>query len=472
MAFSPRPAASRFRAHLQSTGRFLSGMVMPNIGAFMAWGLITACFVPSGWLPNEHLAQLVRPMIMFLLPLLVGYTGGQMVHGTRGGVIGAIATFGAIVGADTPMLLGAMICGPAAAWLLRCTDRWTTARVSPGFEMLVNNFSVGLIGGGSALLAWSAAGPLVDNISTLLAHGVAVVVEHHLLPLTHVVIEPAKVLFLNNAINHGILGPVAMTEAGVHGTSVLFMLESNPGPGLGMLLAYCWLGRGTVRQSAHAAAVIHFLGGIHEIYFPHLLIAPRLLIATIGGGMAGTLTFVALGAGLVAAPSPGSIFAYLAMAPKHGLGAVLAGVAVSTAVSFSIAAILLRFTGRQSDAGALAAAQVHARALKTPPARAPRPAVSPAVVPTGVVFACDAGLGSSAMGASLLRKRFRAAGITLPVTNCAISELPADARLVVTQQSLTPRARQKLPDAEHVSLDDFLKTAVYDELVRRFAPKS
>ena len=461
------PSSPRTRAVVQSFGRFLSGMVMPNIGAFIAWGLITACFIPTGWIPNASLARLVEPMITYLLPLLIAYTGGQMVHGGRGGVAAAIATTGVIVGVDIPMFLGAMIAGPASAWLLRQVDRRVEGHIPAGFEMLVNNFTLGLLGGACALLGLIAAGPFIGALSALLARGVQVIVAHNLLPLTHLIIEPGKVLFLNNAINHGILNPIAINEAHTAGRSLLFMLESNPGPGLGVLLAYCWFGRGVARQSAPGAAVIHFLGGIHEIYFPYILMAPRLLLATIAGGMTGTLVFSLLGAGLVAAPSPGSLFAYLAMMPKGGLGPILAGVSASAAVSFAVAATLLRFTRQPHDDSALAAARLQASALKGRPVSLP--ATPAARTIRHIVFACDAGMGSSAMGAALLRKKFKAAGITLSVTNRAIDDLPPDADLVLTHERLTERARLKLPSAEHVSLQNFLQSPVYDQLVERFS---
>lgn len=471
----PLSAESGVRTRVQSVGRFLSGMVMPNIGAFIAWGFITACFIPSGWIPNESLARLVGPMITYLLPLLIGYTGGQMVHGARGGVIGAVVTIGVIVGAEMPMFLGAMIVGPVGAWLLKRFDAWAGRRIPAGFEMLVNNFSLGLIGGSLALLACVAVGPLMTSVGGAFAKGVQFAVAHRLLPLAHLLIEPGKVLFLNNAINHGILNPIAISESHAAGKSILFMLESNPGPGLGILLALWWLGRGAVRQSAPSAAIVHFLGGIHEIYFPYILMTPRLLLAAIAGGMTGTVTFSILGAGLVAAPSPGSIFAYLAMLPKGGALPVLAGVLTATVASFATAAALLKFSHPAEDAPSLDAVraklgELKGSALHSAHATLAQPA--PVREVRSVVFACDAGMGSSAMGATILRKKFRLAGITIPVTNSAINDLPAGADLVVTHQDLTERARLKLPDAEHLSLQDFLKSPVYDQLVARFIPKS
>ncbi|WP_068620925.1 PTS mannitol transporter subunit IICB [Paenibacillus tuaregi] len=476
------------RVRIQRFGRLLSGMVMPNIGAFIAWGLITALFIPTGWFPNEQLAKLVGPMVNYLLPVLIGYTGGKMIHDTRGGVIGAVTTMGVIVGTDIPMFMGAMIVGPISAWILKQFDKSVEGKIKSGFEMLVNNFSLGIIGAILALGSFLGIGPIVEVISKALAAGVEGLLHAGLLPLANVIIEPAKVLFLNNAINHGVLGPIALEESSRIGKSILFMLESNPGPGLGILLAYMLAGRGSAKQSAPGAAIIHFLGGIHEIYFPYILMNPRLILAAIAGGVTGTFTFTIFGAGLVATASPGSIFAYIAMAPKGGLLPVLSGVLTATVVSFVVAALLLK-TGKNKEedleeaaakmremksAGSTPAPAAAAVAEAVPSSRTENTAVyaetsSPAEHRDikKIVFSCDAGMGSSAMGASVLRKKLKAAGVDVAVTNTAISEIPKDADIVVTHQSLTDRARGQNPNAEHISIENFLKSPKYDELVER-----
>ncbi|WP_055108252.1 PTS mannitol transporter subunit IICB [Paenibacillus ihumii] len=474
--------SSGFKVQVQRFGRFLSGMVMPNIGAFIAWGLITALFIPTGWVPNESLASLVDPMITYLLPLLIGYTGGHMVHGVRGGVIGAVVTMGVVVGADIPMFLGAMIMGPLGAWVLKKFDKAVEGKIPAGFEMLVNNFSSGIIGGALALAAFKGVGPVVQAFSDVLAAGVQFLINTGLLPLANLLIEPAKVLFLNNAINHGILGPLALEQVSKAGQSVIFMLESNPGPGLGILLAYWVFGRGMVKNSAPGAVIIHFLGGIHEIYFPYILMNPRLILAAIGGGMAGTFTFSILGAGLVAAPSPGSIIAYMAMTPKGGYLPMFAGVLVATVVSFLIASLLLKTTKASAEEGTdLEEAQARMQQMK---ADAKGTAASSAAVTSAaaanaavkskdevkkIVFSCDAGMGSSAMGASILRKKVTAAGLPITVTNTAINDIPDDADIIFTHKTLTDRARQKNPKAEHISIDNFLKSPEYDALVDRLS---
>ncbi|MBN1243452.1 MAG: PTS mannitol transporter subunit IICB [Spirochaetales bacterium] len=452
-----------FRAALQRSGRFLSGMVMPNIGAFIAWGLITAFFIPTGWIPNEGFAKLVGPMISYLLPLLIGYTGGKMVHDLRGGIIGAVATMGVIVGSSIPMFLGAMIVAPLAALALKQLDRLLEGRIASGFEMLVSNFTLGILGMLVALASFLFAAPAVTAVSNFLAGGVRVIVNAGLLPLANLFIEPGKVLFLNNAINHGVLGPIGIQESSAAGKSIIFMLESNPGPGLGILLAYWLAGKGMARESAPGAVIIHFLGGIHEIYFPYILMNPKLILAAIAGGMVGTFTFAVLGAGLVATPSPGSIFAYIAMTPKGGLFPVLAGVTTSTGASLAVAWALLKFT-KQSDT-TLSSATARTEANKGSKLRFGASTLSAGA--GKIVFACDAGMGSSAMGASILRGKLKKAGLSVAVSNCAVNEIPADADIVITHESLTERARAVNPEAAHVSIDDFLKSPEYDIIVEK-----
>ncbi|MEG6586352.1 PTS mannitol transporter subunit IICB [Dendrosporobacter sp. 1207_IL3150] len=443
---------------VQKFGRFLSGMVMPNIGAFIAWGLITALFIPTGWIPNAYLSKLVGPMIVYLLPLLIGYTGGKAVGGTRGGVLGAIATMGVVVGVDIPMFIGAMIMGPLGGFVIKHFDEWIEGKIPTGFEMLVNNFSAGIIGAAVALLGYTSIGPVVLALNNMLKNGVEAIVNAGILPLTSLFIEPGKILFLNNAINHGVLGPIGIQQAKELGQSICFLLETNPGPGLGILLAYWVFSKGMIKQSAPGAVIIHFLGGIHEIYFPYVLMNPMLLIAVICGGASGVLTFTIFKAGLVATPSPGSIFALLAMTPKGGYLGVLAGVLVSTVVSFLVASVFVKRANDKIDETELEDAKEKVKELK---------GVQVKTRITKIVFACDAGMGSSAMGATNLRNKFKKAGLNVEVTNCAIEDIPMDAQIVVSHQSLTERAKAKAPKAEHISIMNFMNSPEYDELVKR-----
>ncbi|MEQ6277615.1 PTS mannitol transporter subunit IICBA [Kluyvera cryocrescens] len=469
------------KVKVQNFGRFLSNMVMPNIGAFIAWGLITALFIPTGWLPNETLAKLVGPMITYLLPLLIGYTGGRLIGGERGGVVGAITTMGVIVGADMPMFMGAMIAGPLGGWAIKRFDRWIDGKIKSGFEMLVNNFSAGIIGMLLAMLAFMAIGPMVEVLSKVLASGVNVMVQNNLLPLTSVFVEPAKILFLNNAINHGIFSPLGIQQATETGKSIFFLIEANPGPGLGILLAYMFVGKGSAKQSAGGAAIIHFFGGIHEIYFPYVLMNPRLILAVILGGMTGVFTLTLFNAGLVSPASPGSIFAVLLMTPKASLIGVALSIIASTLVSFLTASMLLkRVRVGDEESNGLSEATRRMQALKQQSksggkTSGEQPLPAPALDLSKdlqhvrkIIVACDAGMGSSALGAGVLRKKVKDAGLThISVSNCAINSLPDDVDLVITHQDLTERAMRHAPQAMHISLSNFLDSGLYTDLTTR-----
>ncbi|MHA6511498.1 PTS mannitol transporter subunit IICBA [Tessaracoccus sp. Z1128] len=452
------------RAGIQKFGGYLAGMIMPNIGAFIAWGLITALFIETGWLPNATLAGLVGPMLYFLLPILIGHTGGRMVHGQRGAVIGAIATAGVIIGgitefatlSGTPMFLGAMIMGPAAAYALRVFDRAIEGKVRPGFEMVVDNFSLGIIGMLLALLGTLGVGPVVAAIVTVLSAGVNWLVAANLLPLASLFVEPGKVLFLNNAINHGIFTPLAAMDVQTAGQSILYMVESNPGAGLGLLTAFMLFGPRSLRASTSGAIVIHFLGGIHEIYFPYILMRPVMLLAMIAGSMSGLFVATTLNAGLVAPPSPGSILAYFAVTPPGGHLPMILTVLTAAVVSFLVASALLKF-GRGSD-DTVEAAEA---ALASSGALGDGVSILGSAV-RKVVIACDAGMGSSVMVASQMRKRLSPYGVE--VIHTPVDQIPTDAQVVLTHEGLADRAAKRVPGTVVVPFASYLGDPAFDRV--------
>jgi PTS system mannitol-specific IIC component len=480
----PRTSA---RVHVQKFGTFLSGMIMPNIGAFIAWGLITALFIEKGWLPVPQLGGfgetdgqpnigLVGPMITYLLPLLIGYTGGKMVYDVRGGVVGAIGTMGVIVGAGIPMFIGAMIMGPLGGWTMKKIDAIWDGKIRPGFEMLVNNFSAGIWGALLAMLGFYAIAPVVSAFSAGAGNVVQFLVDNGLLPLTSIFIEPAKVLFLNNAINHGVLTPLGVQQSLEQGKSILFLLEANPGPGLGILLAYMFFGRGAAKASAPGAAIIHFLGGIHEIYFPYVLMRPLLILAAIAGGMTGIATLAVTGSGLVAPAAPGSIFAVLAQTSRDSYVGVILAVLLAATVSFLVASVIMKTTKHSDevDLNDATSRMEQMKGKKSSVASTLTGAGAGAAAGVGVltgpvrniVFACDAGMGSSAMGASVLRNKIKAAGFPdVKVTNASIANLRDDYDVVITHQDLTERAKPATSSAVHYSVDNFMSSPRYDEIV-------
>lgn len=479
------------RQGIQKFGRALSAMVMPNIGAFIAWGFITALFIPSGWMPDERLAKLVPAMLTYLLPLLIGYTGGRNTGGDRGGVIGAIATVGVIAGSEIPMFIGAMIMGPLAGWCIKKFDRLVEGKIKAGFEMLVNNFSIGIIGMLLAILGYLIVGNIVTWLTVAISAGADIVIRHGLLPLVSLFVEPAKVLFLNNAVNHGIFSPIGIEQAREFGSSIMFLIETNPGPGVGMLLAYWIFGRGNEKQSAPGAIIIQFFGGIHEIYFPYILAHPVLILSTIAGSASALLFYSLTGAGLVAPASPGSIISVLAMAPKGMTLTILAGVLISAAVSFAVAMPFIRLkktspdenpsdgengentdissagrktsgirgtvtgltentsggqgadrqgnasqkeqdTDRQGNASQGTQTSCRQGNTSVNGNAANRPVHK-------IVFVCDAGMGSSALGATRFRQRLQKAGIGTEVTNSAADRIPENADVIVCQAIIARR---------------------------------
>ena len=528
------PKQNGVRVGVQRLGTFLSGMIMPNIAAFIAWGFITMLFIPAGffgadspfgwhWAPVAEIiggggdsalinwpgamtaltegeggnfqgyVGLVGAMVTYLLPLLIANTAGRLVYGERGGVVATIATMGVIVGTNIPMFLGAMIMGPLAAWITKQMDRLWDGKIRPGFEMLVNNFSAGILGMILAIAGFFAFGPVMLGISTVLGAAVDWLVTLQLLPLVSIIVEPAKVLFLNNAINHGVFTPLGIEQATENGKSILFLIEANPGPGLGLLLAFTFFGVGAAKASAPGAAIIQFFGGIHEIYFPYALSKPTTILALIAGGAAGVTTNMLLGGGLGFPAAPGSIIAVTAAAIGGGvwnLVVVYLSVIIAAVVTFLITAVILRASrkrdlaaegdtfgaaiaqteankGKKSEHLSNLAASAAAGGTAGGTAAAATSATATATAPIqNIVFACDAGMGSSAMGASVLRNKLKKAGIEdIKVTNQAIANLDGTADLVITQQQLTDRAKGKSPNSIHVSVDNLMNAPQYEEVV-------
>ena len=412
------------KENVQRFGRFLSGMVMPNIAVFIAWGFITALFIPTGWMPNETLAQMVVPMQRFLLPTLIAYTGGKMVYDVRGGVVGAAAAIGILAGTE------------------------------------VNNFSAGILGALLAVFGCLAIEPLCVGIKDVLVICVDFLVKRSLLPLTSLFVEPAKILFLNNAINHGVFTPLGMDQVAEAGKSIFFLIEANPGPGLGLLLAYSFFGKGAARSSAPSAVIIHFLGGIHEIYFPYVLMNPLTVLAVMAGGMSGVFINSIFNSGLVSAASPGSIIAILGMCAKDSYIGVILSVIVAAAVSFVIAAFILKFSNKNTDDNALEEASAAVSSMKSEAKGA-----KPAGTVSKIVFACDAGMGSSAMGATTLTKKLNAAGMKVTVEHFALDDVPKDTQVIVTHKSLVERAETRCPNALIFPITNFMGGKEYDEIV-------
>lgn len=461
---------------IQKLGAFLSGMVMPNIGVFIAWGIITALFIPTGWYPNEYLAKLVGPTITYLLPVLIGYTGGYAIHGRRGGVIGALATMGVVIGSSVTMLIGGMVMGPLAAWIMKKFDGWLVGRVKPGFEMLVDNFSIGIIGGILMVIGYAAVEPIFSLILGFLSAGVNWALNHSLIPLASIFVAPAQVLFLNNAINHGIMAPLGIQQVVEHGRSILFLVEGNSGPLVGVMVAYCLFGKGLARKTAPAATIIVMFGGIAEVYFPYVLMKPKLVLAPILGSMTSLLISQTFDGGTVAVPSPGSVIAFAMMTPKGYFTVNLAGYFAGLIVSAIVAGILLKLDKTPVEDGDEFKEDSAVPHISSAPVNAAAGVENTAIAGgehltdrkiNKIIVACDAGMGSSAMGASVLRTRAKKAMLNVTVANASVSSIPEDTDLVVTHADLLNRARQnnKNPETQFISIKNFIEAKQYDRVL-------
>jgi PTS system mannitol-specific IIC component len=465
--------SKKIQARLQKFGRYLSAMVMPNIGAFIAWGLVTAFFIPTGWMPNEYLSKLVSPGITYLLPILIGYTAGYNVYNRRGGVAGVVGTIGMIVGSSVPMLVGGMIMGPLSAFCIKKVDELFKGKVKPGLEMMVDNFSMGIIGGILMVVAYAVVSPVYSVIQSFLTTGVNFIINHKLLPFAPIFIVPGQVLFLNNAINHGIFTPLGASQVVETGRSILYLVEANCGNWAGLALAFWVFGKGMARRSAPGASIIMIIGGIGEVVFPYVLMMPKIILAPILGNMAALTWLTIFNGGAVGPVSPGSLLALIAMAPKGFMFINVASYVIGVAVSFGVAAFVLSRDKSQSDdegASGLTDAVNAMEELKGAKSVVAKNIVSRSLkekVDKKIVFACDAGMGSSAMGASMLNSKLKKAGINAVVVNSAVNEIPADADIVITHKDLTERAKQYQPQALHISVEDYINSPEYERLINQ-----
>ena len=451
---------------IRKFGGHMSGMVMPNLGAFVGWGLLAALFIPTGWIPNEKLNEMVGPILNYLLPLLIGYTAGYNIHGQRGGVIGAFTTMGVIVGSDITMFSGAMIMGPFSSWLLKKFDHAVEGKIKPGFEMLINNFSLGILGFALAILGYLIIGPVVNAIIAFLTAGINFLIAKKLIPLLAVFMCPAQVLFLNNAVNHGIISPIAFAQAQEAGKSLMFLLDSNCGPLLGTICSIAVFGKGKAKETAPMAMFIAGIAGIGEVYFPFILANPIMIFATMGGLATSLLLLVVLGGGLVGMPSPGSLINIALMTPKDAAVANVLAIGAGFAVALLIGSFILKTIGSPEEEADLAVAGIDMGTKTAKPEAAlkkHKPSSGGAI--RYIIVACDSGMGSSAMGASVLKNRLQKEGYKdIKVKNSSASRIDPDADMIITLEGLIERAKLSVDNTgrEFLAINNFLKEADYD----------
>ncbi|QCI23526.1 PTS mannitol transporter subunit IICBA [Buchnera aphidicola] len=457
------------KVKVQNIGRFLSKMIMPNISAFIAWGLISGLFFHSGWIPNKDLEKIAGPMVAYLFPILIANKGGQLISGKRGAIVGSIAIIGAAVNTTSPMLLGAMIIGPLGGWIIRWFDKIIKNNIASSFEMLINNFSSGIIGILLSIVSFFVIGPIIEQFSNILEYSVNIIIKNNFLPLISIFIEPAKIFFLNNAINHGIFSSLGMQEVDKFNKSIFFLIESNPGPGIGVLMAlFCLKNQSKdIKSSLRNASIIQLLGGIHEVYFPYVLLNPKLIIALILGSMANISVLTIFNGGLVSAASPGSIISIFAMTPKGLYIVNTFSVAISFLVSFIMSFIILKIFStnyQENDIKILIQREKTTSELNDGSKLIDDNYLDSRKKINKIIVACDAGMGSSAIGAGILKKILNGLNINIVVSNAAIDSISNDTDLVITHKNLTDRARIQHPKLQHLSLNNFLDYNFYKML--------
>ena len=443
------------RSNVQKIGSFISSMIIPNIGAFIAWGFIEAIFSPTGWFPNERISTLIDPLKNYLLPLLVGYTGGKVTGGARGGIVAAIATIGVICGANIPMILGAIIIGPVSGYLIKKLDIKLKDKIPYGFEMLVNNFSLAFMGIILAIIGLVIIGPSIIIVDKIMNKGVYFIIRNGLLPLLTIFIEPIKVLFLNNVMNHGIINIIAMDQITEYGKSILYLLEANPGPGLGVILSYYIYSKGVMKQFVPSAAIIQFFGGIHEIYFPYILLNPQLLIAAIIGNTVSIMIFLIFNTGLISLASPGSIFSIMMLSYKGDILKNLLGVFGGAIVSFFIATILLKRKYRKN-------VDININKKNKNELNFDIKSIKK------IVFACDVGMGSSAMGARNFINKIKGFKLDIEVINSSISNIPSDSDIIITHKGLLGGIKKDINKSKIICIENFLEDDTLELLYEKF----
>ena len=380
--------------------------------------------------------------------------------------LGAFTTMGVIVGSDITMFSGAMIMGPFSSWLLKKFDHAVEGKIKPGFEMLINNFSLGILGFALAILGYLIIGPVVNAIIAFLTAGINFLIAKKLIPLLAVFMCPAQVLFLNNAVNHGIISPIAFAQAQEAGKSLMFLLDSNCGPLLGTLCSIAVFGKGKAKETAPMAMFIAGIAGIGEVYFPFILANPIMIFATMGGLATSLLLLVVLGGGLVGMPSPGSLINIALMTPKDAAVANVLAIGAGFAVALLIGSFILKTIGSPEEEADLAVAGIDMGTKTAKPEAAlkkHKPSSGGAI--RYIIVACDSGMGSSAMGASVLKNRLQKEGYKdIKVKNSSASRIDPDADMIITLEGLIERAKLSVDNTgrEFLAINNFLKEADYD----------
>ncbi|MGY6172289.1 PTS transporter subunit EIIC [Candidatus Mycoplasma pogonae] len=506
-------ATRGIRQKIQKIGSFMAGMIMPSIAVFIAWGLWTSMFLYNaksgshGWFSGQTwspewingLGGIVGPGIKWLIPLLIGVNAGKMIYGVRGAAFGAFMVLVIIVGTDQVwamhpdiiqidgkalsgrapnQIIGAMIIAPLSVWIFKKVESLYIEKIRAGFEMLIKNFSLALIAIALGLImffAWAWVMFGITFVLTSIIKGFGT--NKYIAPLMTIFTEPTRTIFLNNALNHGVLSPIGLNqvqglqEAGTEAArSIFFLYGGNAGPGFGLLIAYAVFKKGQERTNALGSSVIQLIGGIHEVYYVYVIAKPKMILATIAGAATSMAIFSFLDGGTATTVSPGSIISVISTSPSgYALGINLLGVFAGAAVSFIVASLLLwpERKHQNTATGFDTTVEFTDEGMKFV-----NKSVAEAANATNLDFAkvqklvvaCDAGVGSSAMAAGIIKKWVKDNNIDVEVTNAALKDIPADADLVVTTNVFEKLALDKTGKNNVYAVKQFLNKNEYNSL--------
>lgn len=501
--------AKTFKLRIQKMGSFMAGMIMPSIGVLLAWGLWTAMFlydfendVHLGWFNAPMLGRLVGPGITWLLPILIAFNGGKLIYGLRGGMFATFVIVGTIVGTEwifetyiridvngvleapgaPNQFIGAMVLGPVSALFLKYIEKPYIEKINKSYDMLVKNFGMGIYGIIFCAIAFFGWGWIMWGITWTMMQVIQLFGDNRwAAPLIGIITEPIKVSFLNNALNHGVMGPIgfnqvqAQIDAGIENArSIFFLFDPNPGPGLGLLLAYIIWTKGENRANAAGSSLIHTIGGIHEVYFVFILAKPKMVLSTMTGVVAAQFIASYFGGGTIATPSPGSIISMIALSP--GTQAILINLlsfAVGVGAAFGIATILLLTDKKRNAVGESSSFTISDEGISFSNDESSATEESSFIGDTikSIVVACEAGMGSSAMASGIIKKWVKKNNLDISVTNIAVKDLDNSFDVVVTMKNFEEFAKQKAPNAFVYPVDKFIGVGVYDKLFEKILPK-
>lgn len=437
-------------------GRIYSSIVFKNISVIIAAGIINVLFGQNGWFPNERFSQFIDPLYTYVIPLLLAFTGGKITGGHRGGLVASLAVLGLIQSSDIPMIIGAIFFSPPIGSVFSKLEKAVKGYFPIGSELLLTNIIDAMVSILLLFLMCFIIGPILNNGILLLNRGLITFIQSDWLPFVSFVIEPAKVLFLNNISNHGIVGPLGVQQTKELGKSIFFLLEANPGPGLGMLLACFVRGSNEEKVRLKSTIAIQSIGGIHEVYFPYVLSKPILFLSVIAGGFTGVFLFSTFQVGLVSTASPASILFIFFLTPKHDFIFLFIGIALSAFVSFLLSFLFLKQgasfidqTEENEQSPVIPnQTQVHLQPIRR------------------VIVACDGGMASSSMEAAILRKKLQSSPLDLVVDYSSIDEIPKDTDVIICHRRFSPSIASNYPGILNFGLHSLSNESEYTNIIK------